>query len=283
MKKSDLPTGFPGNRRCGACKVDTKMMNTKLVLDVGTISNAQAIASLGSLQQPDGFLSWPLHEVVCVSVLTVSQERADPPTFSLSSFSRQTLTEAMIIDGIERRLENRVDCVVTFNGRCFDLPVLQLRSQANGCITPKLRALSATHGLRAGAVHLDLLARLCPLGAAPKAPLADVCAALSIPSKSSVDAPSSSAVTVAEDKWDRIQQFCEQDVLSTWLLKLSLDAHELDDFHSLRDGWAALAKWLEAHRDRFEHLRPFMTMPTVGFPATSGRILGTGAVNGLAF
>ena len=278
-----IPRQSPGNRRCGANEVETMTINVKLILDVGTFPNAGAINSPGRLPQADGFLSWPLHEVVCVSVLTVSQERADPPVFSLTSFSRQNMTEAMIITGVETLLAARLDSVVTYNGRSFDLPLLQLRSQANGCITPRLRALSATRGIRSGAVHLDQLDRLCQSGAAPKAPLADFCTALSIPSKTSVFNSTSSAAPTAENKWDRIQGFSEADVLSTWLLKLTLDASDMDDFHVLQDGWAALADWLEANSDRFEHLRPFMTVPEVGFPAASGGVLGAGVVNDLVF
>lgn len=259
------------------------MMNTKMIMDIGTIPNAEAIARIGDPPRPEGFLSWPLHEVVCVSVLSVSQKRADPPTFALSSFSRQNCTESTIIRSVEGLLDERIDCVITYNGRCFDLPLLQLRGLANGCLTPKLHALSATHGLRTGALHMDLLARLCPPTAAPKVPLADVCAALSIPGKTSIDSSSSPAARTADNKWNRIQQLCEADVLSTWLLKLTVDAGEMDDFHVLQEGWVALALWLEANSDRFEHLRPFMMVPAIGFPATSGAILGAGATNDLVF
>lgn len=255
------------------------MISTTLVMDIGTIPNDEAIKSLENPPQPSGFLSWPLHQIVCVSILEVSEEPAAPPTFNLSSFSRKTLSEATIIDSVERMLANRIDCVVTYNGSGFDLPLLRLRSQANGQITPALRRLSQLQVPRTGAAHLDLLSTMSRPGGAPKAPLADICAALSIPSKATVASSFSSAAANVDRKLDAIQHRCDADVLSTWLLKLTLDADCMDDFHVLQDGWKAVASWLALNSARFKHLSAFMTVPSVGFPADSGAVLGCGPVN----
>ena len=237
--------GKPGNRRRGAHKVEFEMLTKKVVLDCGTIPNAAAIGRLaGPPLVRDGFLSWALHELACVSVLTVTRERISAPTFALSSFSRETLTEATLVNRVERILDDRIENLVTFNGRAFDLPLLQLRSIANGCITPSLRALTAPRGPRPGVMHVDLLDRLCPAMAAPKVRLADVCAALSIPTKADVAGGAAIAALASENRWDRIQQFCEFDVLSTGLLQPSLDVQYPDDLRALEAGWSALASWI---------------------------------------
>lgn len=253
------------------------MLNKTLVIDVGTIPNAAAIARLSVPPRlQDGFLTWPLHQLACVSILTIIEERSAPPTFEMSSFSRQDTTEAAIIASVERVLGSGPGALVTFNGRGFDLPLLQMRGAAHGCFTPALRAVTSTRLLRSPLVHTDLLDRLCPVRAVPKVRLVDVCASLAIPSKADERCV---GVEVCDDKWDRIRLFCELDVVSTWLLNLTLDCHDVEDFERLQDGWSSLSHWISADQDRFEHLIPFIKVPKVGYSLDEGAILGSGPVD----
>lgn len=244
-------------------------------MDVGTIPNEAAIGRLADPPKADdGFLAWPLHQIAAVSILTVTEGRGEPLGFTISSFSRQNLTESAIVATVERILASATGTLVTFNGRAFDFLVLQMRAMAHGIITPALRAATSTRGPRSPLLHTDLLDRLCYPGMARKVSLADVCASLSIPSKA--DANVAVAAARRDDKWERIQRFCELDVVSSWLLDLTLDCHENEDLHRLQNGWSALSSWISSQRDQLEHLSAFVPVPRVGFPLEAGAILGSG-------
>ena len=250
-------------------------MIRRLIMDVGTVANSAAIGRLAvPPKAEDGFLAWPLHQIAAVSILTVTEDRGGPLAFAISSFSRQNLTESAIVASVEGMLAAGSGTLVTFNGRAFDLPVLQMRAAAHGIITRSLRAVTSTRGLRSPLIHVDVLDSLCPAGTARKVSLADVCDSVAIPSKS--DASTAAVTARCEDKYARIQQYCELDVISTWLLDLTLNCHENGDLHRLQAGWSALSSWISSQRDQLEHLSAFVPVPRVGFPLADGAILGSG-------
>jgi 3'-5' exonuclease len=113
-----------------------------------------------------------------------------------------------------RRLEGRT--LVTFHGRGFDLPVLELRSLKLGVPAPAWFS-----GGRQGEPedHQDLLDLLSNGGVAPAAPLDLYAKLVGLPGKESV-AGKDVAALYARRAIDEITAYCMSDVVQTWLLFL---------------------------------------------------------------
>ena len=106
--------------------------------------------------------------------------------------------------------------LVTFHGRGFDLPVLELRSLKHGIPTPAWFAGARRAG---SAGHLDLKDLLTASGAAPAAPLDLYAKLVGLPGKEDVAGADVQALYAA-GRLDRIAAYCMTDVVQTWLLFL---------------------------------------------------------------
>lgn len=87
-----------------------------IALDIETIADAAAC-----------FPPWPLHQILCVFLLTHERTGWDDHHFTIETFSRAGNGERAILAEAEQRLE-RCDTIVTYNGRGFDVPVLLARA-----------------------------------------------------------------------------------------------------------------------------------------------------------
>ncbi|TRW17733.1 3'-5' exonuclease family protein [Glacieibacterium frigidum] len=221
--------------------------------------------------QGDLSINWATHEIAACAALVVEHDPRQGLIFQMFSFSRGDMSEARIVREIDGLCGNDLRLVMTFNGRGFDLPLLRLRAIANWADAPNLHRINAEVS-HSGAIHRDLLDTLTSRGSAPKPRLAQVCAALNIPSKDDRDADATDYVH--QDRWDRCARYCEIDVISTWLLNLHLEAHQTVDLHRVQDGWSALAKWIEADQSRLARLQRFTRLPLFGCPPDGAGALG---------
>jgi hypothetical protein len=116
-------------------------------------------------------------------------------------------------DSFLRRTWERLQgkTLVTFHGRGFDLPVLELRSLKLG--------LSRLGRQAAPGEHHDLLDLLSNGGAAPSASLDLYAKLLGLPGKEGV-AGKDVSLLYAQGALDRIAGYCMSDVVQTWLLYL---------------------------------------------------------------
>lgn len=223
-----------------------------LVVDIETVPDTDAVPNLtgsgsGSIAErrleleryhlgiTDGrnaFPRQPFHKVVAISILRAEIERSgENETFFLQeirSGGRTDSSEAELVDGFFRYLEHHKPRLITFNGRGFDLPVLRFRAMVHGI---------AAHGFyQAGDRwnsytnrysddwHCDLMEVLSDYGAAARLRLNEICAVLGLPGKFGMD-----GAQVAEfydgGRIEEIRDYCETDVLNTYLVYLRHALH----------------------------------------------------------
>jgi predicted PolB exonuclease-like 3'-5' exonuclease len=231
------------------------------VLDIETIPCAPAMER-AHVDADAGFPPWILHELVCASILTIEHDGISKPTFRIQTFSRMDLGERGIVASAERALMSAFE-VVTFNGRGFDLPVLLARAAVCGEMAPTIARLNSSNRYMHG-VHVDLLDEITGRGAAPRIRLLDLCAAFSIPVKFSC-AGGDVAGMVQRGEWRKISDYCEADVVATWLALQAWRSAERADPRLYADSASQLTRWIIGEPDRLAHLSPFSEMPDFFF------------------
>jgi hypothetical protein len=193
-------------------------------------------------------------------VLTVDCDHLGKPSFEIETHSRRNSSERAIIASVERLIESAFE-VQSFNGAGFDIPVLLSRAAVAGEPAPTIAKLHAQPRFRRG-VHVDFLQEVTACGAAPRVRLADLCAAYNIPAK--VDASGDQVSDlVSQGAWDRIANYCETDVVATWLMGMFWRSAERFSPELIVEGWMALAKWICSDQPRLSHLMPYATVPSL--------------------
>lgn len=248
-------------------------MNT-IILDIETVPDLNGLDQAGWAGDQSAFPPWPLHEVACVSMLSVQTDLLTGVSFALQSFSGEDLTERSIIAETERLLVT-AQTVVTFNGRGFDIPVMMARAGVHKVSVPALASLHAQRRYSAGQ-HIDLLEEVTHYGAAPRIRLAELCAAFSIPAKLGTDG-GQVANLIAKGEWKRVIDYCEQDIVCTYLAWLRWRAIERDAFEIEEQDNRRLIDWIKANPSELEHLIAFTAQaprPPCNAPALEYPILG---------
>jgi len=132
-----------------------------------------------------------------------------------------TLGEAGLVQACWAQLEAFDGTLVTFNGRGFDLPVLELQALRHRCSAPRY---FERDGLRArGGRHCDLHDWLSNSGASRVRGGLDLVAKLvGLPGK---DAVSGADVQVLWERgrWQDIHRYCRDDVLQTYFVFLRVE------------------------------------------------------------
>lgn len=228
-------------------------MTQTAVLDIETIADPDACARAG-VDPAEGFPAWPLHQLLCVSLLSVDRDDKRRHRFTIETFSRSALSERAIVAEVERRLET-ARTIITYNGRGFDIPVLLARAAMTDEYVPSL--LRAGNRAHAG-YHADLLDEVTGNGAAVRPRLVDVCAGFGIPAKLDI-AGSSVAALAAQGDYARVERYCETDVVATWLA-----AQMWRSVHAPGSGiehWRELADWILTNQPRLAHLLSYASAP----------------------
>jgi hypothetical protein len=238
--------------KSSAIKQEMKM---NIVLDIETVADLAACQHAG-VDPAAGFPAWPLHQLLCVSLLMVERDRDQRHRFEIETFSRSMMSERAIVAEVERRLE-KCRTVTTYNGRGFDIPVLLARAAMTGEHTPML--LRAGNRSNAG-FHTDLLDEITCHGAAVRPRLVDVCAGFGIPAKLDI-AGTSVATLAAQGDYARIERYCESDVVSTWLAAQMWRSTQAPG--SGIEHWRELAAWVFTNQPRLAHLLPYIPAPSV--------------------
>lgn len=226
-----------------------------LVLDIETQPDAAACARAG-IDPAAGFPPFPLHEILCVSILEVVRSGLDDVAHAIDTYSRIDLSERGIIDAVEERVRE-AQCVVTYNGRGFDVPVLIARAAVCGLVVPAINTLA----VRTTGRHEDLLDEVSFNRAAPRLPLAALCAAFNIPVK--FEAHGSDVTALAESgDLARVTRYCESDVVATYLAQVMWRSSQVRGT-GIED-WNRLAAWIRSDQPRLAHLLPYATPPRAG-------------------
>ena len=216
--------------------------------------------------QSDQFPKVLFHRVVAISYLRANVEMvAGSPVFrveALRSGGEVGFTEEQLVKGFFAFIEKTKPRLVTFNGRGFDLPVLKYRALKFGVSAPWLSQGEGkwdNYGQRyAVNWHLDLMDALSEFGASKAASLDEICALLGIPGKLGMDG-SQVKGAIEADRIEDVRNYCEMDVLSTYLvfLRYALLRGEIDPAGhkaSVENVWNFLAEG-----GRPNHLKNYLT------------------------
>jgi predicted PolB exonuclease-like 3'-5' exonuclease len=157
------------------------------------------------------FLPLPYHRPVVACLLDAAADGGVIRLADAQVWTDARMPEAAFLEATWQRLEGA--SLVTFHGKGFDLPVLELRSLKHAVPTPAWFAGSR----RGGGGHYDLRELLA--GQATAAPLDLYAKLVGLPGKGEV-AGEDVAVLYANGDLDRIAAYCMTDVVQTYLLFL---------------------------------------------------------------
>lgn len=213
-------------------------------------------------QETDGtsdFLRLHLHRVVAISVVLSTRDR-----LSVWSLGDAGAGEAEIVQRFYEGIERYSPRLVSWNGRCFDLPVLHYRSLVHGIAAPRYwetggedqsfrwnNYISRYHDR-----HTDLMDVLSGYEFRAVAPLDQVATMLGFPGKMGMSGDKVWETYAAGDI-EAIRDYCETDVLNTYLVYLRF---ELIRGHLTPEAWEAeclRVREMLAAEDR-PHLQAFL-------------------------
>jgi len=179
-------------------------------------------------QETDGtsdFLRLHLHRVIAISVLLSTRDR-----LNLWTLGTAESDEADIIRRFFEGIERYTPKIVSWNGRGFDLPVLHYRALLHGVQAPRYWETGNedqsfrwnNYINRFHERHTDLMDMLAGYEMRAVAPLDQIAAMLGFPGKMGMS---------GDRVWDRyldgdveaIRNYCETDVLNTYLVYLRFD------------------------------------------------------------
>jgi predicted PolB exonuclease-like 3'-5' exonuclease len=175
------------------------------------------------------FLRQPFHRVVSISMLlaTIVERKGHEYYRLLEIGSLPSLenSEEDLVKKFFNYLTAKVPRLVSYNGKTFDLPVLKYRAMKYAIPAEKLfksgdrwSNYSYKYSLD---WHCDLEEAFSDFGSSARCKMLEICSILGIPGK--MDGMDGSRVAEVFDagKFKEINDYCEMDVLSTYLLYLN--------------------------------------------------------------
>jgi 3'-5' exonuclease len=191
-----------------------------LVFDIETVPDAQLLASEGVRPDRDGLPKIPFNRVILAGAATLAElepEEAGEGGRSIGAdryrFERLEILagdESDILARFWKLAEGRK--LVSFNGRSFDLPVLEARSLRHGLAVPWYFASDSVREDKA--LHLDLLDFLSNGEPRNRARLDEYCKLVGLPGKMGIDG-TQVATLFAEARYEELSAYCAMDVLQT--------------------------------------------------------------------
>jgi len=191
-------------------------------LDLPDAEAALALANLRKQETGQDFPRLLFHEIVCISGLWI-----EDGSMKLFSFSQADLTEAQILEKFLGVFDKREPTLVSWNGSGFDIPVVLYRAM--------LHKLSAVGLLDQGEHdsqkrynnyqnryhqrHTDLMDVLAMFNNRNFQKLDHVAQLLGFAGKQGTSGYDVAGMVRAE-QWSELTQYCESDVLNTWLIYL---------------------------------------------------------------
>ena len=205
------------------------------IYDLHGLSDKDTASALFNLRRQENgseFLRLHLHRVVAISVVLRSAQGV-----KVWSLGDEDSTEKELIERFYDGIDRFTPQIVSWNGGGFDLPVLNYRALKHGVVARRFwetgnedtsfrfnNYLSRFHQR-----HLDLMDQLALFNARANAPLDQIATLLGFPGKMGM---SGGKVFDAfqEGNLKGIRDYCETDVLNTWLvyLRFQLMRGELD-------------------------------------------------------
>lgn len=211
------------------------------------------VLDIETLVQPEhadpggGFVKWVHHRPLVASVLLCEAMGRGRYEFELTSLQCEAGGERHFYAQLNGLLPRQAT-LVGWNTSGFDLPALALG--AIGVRKFDASNLSAFHrSHRYGSEHLDLADVYGRHGAAPKPSLAEVCARIGVPVKTTSHG-SHVGDLAAAGKADEIARYCEEDVSATAVAAWAWFAWRDANDALLAEPLAAFSRWIEAAPER---------------------------------
>ncbi|HSW38761.1 MAG TPA: 3'-5' exonuclease, partial [Acidobacteriota bacterium] len=176
-----------------------------------------------SKQQSD-FFPIPFHIPIAISTLQADENYR---VLSLGCMGADRFSEAELVARFWKIFEN-AQTLITFNGRGFDLPVLETRALKHGIPLPRYFGAGQARGAYRGNrysddFHIDLCDFLSNFGAAFRRSSLNVLAKLiGLPGKYNIEGDDVEYL-YRQERLKEINQYCMIDVLQTYLLFLRVE------------------------------------------------------------
>ena len=252
-----------------------------LVVDIETIPDRP-------LHQGDSFPKPPLHQVVVVgfvhAAILPSPQGERYQLRAVHAVSSQD-DEASVLRSFFALGQRMRPRIVTFNGRGFDLPVLKYRALKHGLPAAWIHHRDYTYRFN-HQWHCDLLEVLSDFGASTRPSLAELSGLLGVPTKLGIDGAAVEG-EVASGNLQAVSDYCETDVLATYLLYLRYALQtELLDADGYNASTSEVADYLEEHQHKRPHLQAYLSaweeLGGVDSLLVASRTMGAGRVGELS-
>ncbi len=249
---------------------DTKTAKSLLDIDSDDVSSLRQALTNYHLKITDGrnsFLRQPFHQVVAISFLEAEIMRDDQGRESykivdIRSGGDLTSNEDDLVKGFFSHLKKKTPRLVSFNGKNFDLPVLKYRAMKYEVDAPwlyksgdKWNNYNQKYSLD---WHCDLADAFSDFGASARIKMNEVCACVNLPGKTGIDG-SMVADFFDQGRLKEIRDYCETDVINTFLLYLTYQHHtgtmNKDEFLNSRQ---KLADFMDKKTTEKPHFGEFM-------------------------
>ncbi|MCH9636828.1 MAG: 3'-5' exonuclease [Candidatus Rickettsiella isopodorum] len=171
------------------------------------------------------FLPYHLQRIVAISVALHTKNQ-----FKIGSLGNINSDEPVLIEAFFKCIEKYLPILISWNGSGFDLPVLHYRALLYGISSPSYwnignedasfrwnNYLSRYHYR-----HMDLMDILAAYQGRANAPLTEIAIMLGLPGKLGMDG-SQVWDYFLNGKLDAIRNYCETDVLNTYLIYLRFE------------------------------------------------------------
>lgn len=202
-----------------------RVLNLPESIDEKTVVEALSKRRLEQTQGSSTFLPHYLHRIVAISVVVRSAEWVK--VWSLGDLDAE---ESEIIERFFEGIQRYKPTLVSWNGSGFDLPVLHYRALKHGISAPLYWENGDRHSefrwnnylSRYHHRHTDLMDVLASYSARAYAPLDEIALMLGLPGK--MDMHGSIVLEkFQQGELDSIRNYCESDVLNTYLIFLKYE------------------------------------------------------------
>lgn len=181
----------------------------------------------------NSFLRQLFHQIICISFVEAEIIRLNDGqefyqlTDIRSGGDLETL-EADLVRGFFRHLQKKICRLVSFNGRVFDLPVLKYRAMKHKIDASWLyKAGDQWNGYNYRYKfdwHCDLLESFSDFGTSARIKMDELCSVFDLPGKLDIDGSQVLEMHLA-GRLPEIRNYCETDVINTYLLYLVYQNH----------------------------------------------------------
>ncbi len=208
------------------------------LLDLEKATDAEVRAALTKYHldltdQKNSFLRQPFQRVIAVSFLEakIIRDFSGQESYEIvdiRSGGDLSASESDLVKGFFSHLKKNLSRLVSFNGKNFDLPVLKYAAMKNEVEAgwlyksgDKWNNYTQRYSLD---WHCDLADAFSDFGASARVKMNELCAAFNLPGKLGVDGSQVMSM-FDEGRLKEIRDYCETDVLNTFLLYLVFQHH----------------------------------------------------------